>query len=79
MTTSTAPTALPPSELFAAQKIDGTGSVHVVRSIRGPGMVVTFCTGRAMSWMVSTDAAVTCKACLKKAGANGIDVRELAS
>lgn len=64
--------------LFAAQKIEG-GTVHVVQAGRGRvGLgVSTFCTGRSMSWMVSTDGPVTCKACIRKADSLGMDLKEL--
>jgi hypothetical protein len=60
--------------LFAGQKIDG-GAVHVFKSFsRG---VATYCTGRSISMVVGSDAPVTCKACAKKAAANGLDVNNL--
>ncbi len=65
--------------MFTAQKLDGTGSVHLVT--RGSFLdqrAVTFCTGRSVTWMVGTDAPLTCKSCAKKATAAGIDVKALA-
>ena len=64
--------------LFAAQKFDRTGAVHIASPGRLGGSAVTFCTGRSISWMVGTDAPVTCKACAKKAAGLGIDLAELA-
>ncbi len=64
--------------MFTAQKFDRTGSVHIVTL--GPvGTVITFCTGRAVSWMAGTDAPLTCKSCAKKAKAAGIDVKAMAA
>ena len=62
--------------LFAAQKFDRTGAIHIVSGGR-LGNVVTFCTGRSISWMAGTDEDVTCKACVKKADSLGMDLKEL--
>ncbi len=61
--------------LFAGRKWSG-GATHVVSSHRA-GVLVAFCTGRAMREAFGTDEAVTCKACERKATANGMDLREL--
>lgn len=70
MTNTTAPA------MFPAQKIDGSGSVHIAKPGR-IGTVTTFCTGRSVGWMVGTDSPVTCASCLKRAAKNGIDVKEI--
>ncbi len=64
--------------LFAAQKLTGTGAVHVVKAGSSPSAWSTiWCTGRSVLWMVGTDKPVTCKACQRKATVNGMDLRDL--
>jgi hypothetical protein len=55
----------------------GTGKVHLGEPSRRAGWyTILFCTGRAVSGAVATTDAPTCKACLKRAKANGVDPTE---
>jgi hypothetical protein len=55
----------------------GAGKVHLGEAARRHRFyTILYCTGRAVSGAYTTGAAVDCKACLKRAKANGIDPTE---
>jgi hypothetical protein len=52
----------------------GAGKVHLGEPAkRARFYTILYCSGRAVSGAFTTTEAVTCKACLKRAKANGID------
>jgi hypothetical protein len=56
----------------------GAGKVHLGEPAkRARFYTILYCTGRAMSGTIATTEAVTCKACLKRAKANGVDPTEV--
>lgn len=53
------------------------GAVHIGTVALRHGGMFTYCTGRHIAYAIGTPAEVTCKACIRKAAANGVDTTEL--
>lgn len=69
------PTA--PAILHRIANLDRPGVVHVGTVSARFGGFFTYCTGRHIAYGVGTPAEVTCKSCIRKAAANGIDPQEV--
>lgn len=56
-----------------------SGTIHAATAYNAAGRVILYCTGRSVGFVMPAGrgSPASCKACVKRAAANGVDLVEL--